>query len=316
MNNKSFHIQWHITEKCNLHCKHCYREPHRQELNFDTLKLLADRILQFVKRLGYDELTIALTGGEPFLKPEVYDLAEYISSSEVVKSISFITNGTIIPNERIKNIRKLSKIYISIEADVEEINDKIRGKGSFKKVIHNLPYFAKNYSTGIMTTLLNTNIDYLTNNLVKFLSTYFNYGISEIIFERFIPAGEAKKVKDEVVNVDKILKFYKVVAELAGVNFDTIKFYPALKVIHKTNFKFSSDYLDVRVAECVVGKDGFAVLCDGTIYPCRRFELPIGNILAEPQFDIGQLKKVKNLISQSQQVLNHYKCFALEFALT
>lgn len=96
MNNKLFHIQWHITERCNLKCTHCYREPYRKELGFDELISLANKIIKFANNSGRS-LIITLTGGEPFLKPEVYDLALYLDNIDAVKTINFITNGTIIP---------------------------------------------------------------------------------------------------------------------------------------------------------------------------------------------------------------------------
>jgi len=310
MNYELFHIQWHITEKCNLRCIHCYREPYRKELTLTELKLLADKIVSFVKQLNR-KLVLTITGGEPFLKPKVYDLADYVSGFDIVESINFITNGTIIPDEKLKQLAKLSKIYISLESDTAELNDKIRGKGSFEKVITNLPYFVKNYNTGLMTTLLNTNIDYLIEHLPTFVSTFFNYGVKEIIFERFIPAGEAKKVKHEQVFIDKILLFYKKIAQVYDINFDELKLYPAVKIVA------NNTEVEIYGAECVVGRHGCAILCDGTVYPCRRFDKEIFNMFNTTtpvlMYNHNNSELVKTLKPDNDSVKT-FTCYAMLYS--
>ncbi len=274
-----FHIQWHITEKCNLQCLHCYREPWRKEFGFDKLKLVADKIIFFVTTTLKCKLVITLTGGEPFLKPEVYKLAEYLDKFDVVETINFITNGTVIPRQQLKNVSKLGKIYISVESNDEELNDVIRGKGVFQKVITNLEWFSENYDIGIMTTLLNTNIGYLTENFLSFIKFFFIRGVKEIIFERFIPVGEARKVQHEVLTIDKILLFYSQIANVLNINFDELKLYPAIKLVNYQKDKFNINKIEVYGAECICGKDGFAILPDGTVYPCRRWDNEIYNFV-------------------------------------
>ncbi|MCS7227841.1 MAG: hypothetical protein NZ839_02620, partial [Endomicrobia bacterium] len=154
------------------------------------------------------------------------------------------------------------------------LNDKIRGKGSFMRVLRNLAYFTKNYKVGIMTTLLNSNIDYLTSNLEKFVNFFFSCNVKEIIFERFIPVGEAKMVMNELVPIQKILLFYKKISELFNVDYDILKLYPAVKL----EFEHTKSQINVFGAECVVGRYGCAILSDGTVYPCRRYSVELLNL--------------------------------------
>jgi len=299
---KEFYVQWHITEICNFDCFHCYKESYRKELSFDSLKIAAD-MLEKISEEKNCVFTISLTGGEPFLKPEVYDLAEYLDKKIFIKKLNFITNGSIIPEERLKNLSKLSTIYISLESIEPKINDKIRGDKSTNLVFENLEYFVKNLNVGVMTTLMNSNINDLIENLDKFVEKLFFLGVKEIIFERFIPVGKAKKLKNEVVEKEKIFDFYLRISKIFDVNFEMLKLYPAIKIVNR-----DGNAKEVFGAECIFGKDGFAILCDGTVYPCRRFDLSIGNLLDE-NFSLDILEDLRLKFHPKKDI---FCCYAMD----
>jgi MoaA/NifB/PqqE/SkfB family radical SAM enzyme len=305
---QSFHIQWHITEICNFDCLHCYKEPFRKELGIEQLKLVADRIIEFMDKNNL-ELTISITGGEPFLKPEVYDIAEYVDKFDCVKEINFITNGSIIPEEKkLKFLSKLNKIYISLESVEPKINDFIRGEGSFEIVFSNLKYFCKIYNVGIMTTLMGCNIENLTSNFETFLEELFSLGVKEIVFERFIPVGKAKSLKNFVVPQEKILKFYSKIAEVLELDYEELKNFPAVKIVNNENHM-------VYVADCICGNNGCAVLPDGSVYPCRRFTKEVGNLVFEKMQDFYPLDKKFFKHIDLSLFKENFSCYAMTKAL-
>ena len=61
----TFHIQWHITNFCNLRCRHCYQENFTPEkdISFGELKKIFRNVENFLKREN-KKLVIDLTGGE------------------------------------------------------------------------------------------------------------------------------------------------------------------------------------------------------------------------------------------------------------
>lgn len=311
---EEFHIQWHITEICNLRCVHCYREPWRKELNIDQLKLVANKIVKFVDKLGFNEIVLTITGGEPFLKPEFYELMDFLDKCQdfnSIRRINIITNGTIVPKEQLMQIKKLDKLYISLESLTPQVNDKIRGKGNFENVLNKLSFFVKNYNVGIMTTLMKDNIEELTNNLYLFIKKLFDLGVKEILFERFIPAGEAKMVKErEEISLEEIFIFYEKISEIFDLDIRDVKRYPAIKVVN-----LGDNNVGVYGAECVVGKYGFAVLCDGTVYPCRRFDKEIFNFLNEDKHNKKFIDFINSLYFQnSSKSTDYYYCFATEYS--
>lgn len=57
-----FTVQWHITDKCNLNCTHCYRDEKTEELSLENLKAIADTVLEGLRILDVAP-HFALSGG-------------------------------------------------------------------------------------------------------------------------------------------------------------------------------------------------------------------------------------------------------------
>jgi MoaA/NifB/PqqE/SkfB family radical SAM enzyme len=121
--SKPLRVQWRITKKCNLRCKHCYlgdKENLDEELDKEDLLKIADKII------NEKIFEVLITGGEPTLKEGFYELIEKLSSHCF---ITIFTNATWekIPEKLMKFIddKKNLKFFISIEGP-KDIHDKIR----------------------------------------------------------------------------------------------------------------------------------------------------------------------------------------------
>ena len=68
-------VAWETTRNCNLACVHCRASadmgPHEGELSTPEALRLLDQIAEVAKPI------IILTGGEPLLRPDIYDIARY-----------------------------------------------------------------------------------------------------------------------------------------------------------------------------------------------------------------------------------------------
>jgi MoaA/NifB/PqqE/SkfB family radical SAM enzyme len=232
---------------------------------------------------------------------------DYIITFKEIKKLNFISNGTVIPTKNFSNLKNFSKYYVSLESWIEKDNDKIRGDGVFKKVLKNIEILKNmGYKIGIMTTLLNSNINNLITNFNQLETFLKDNGVDEIIFERFIPVGKAKFLKTEVVDNFTILKFYKTISQYYELDFDEIKKYKAIKISFSNKDKFFS-IPQFYGAQCTSGKEGVAVLCDGTVYPCRRMGLPIGNLLKNNLADLIPCDKIFNQITNK----DIFNCYAM-----
>lgn len=141
MKKEEFYFQWHFMNSCNLRCAHCYQEGyHYQDLPLNKLLEIGSQITTALKKwnmLG----RISLTGGEPFLSPHILTLVNFLEKSDEIKQFDILTNGTCIKDEHVAALvqsKKLHQIQISLDGPIAEIHDRVRGKGTFQKVLETI----------------------------------------------------------------------------------------------------------------------------------------------------------------------------------
>ncbi len=68
-----FVLQWHITNRCNYSCLHCYNDLSVPELTLDQAFYILDSFYDFCNLMGVHG-QISFTGGNPFLYPYFFDV--------------------------------------------------------------------------------------------------------------------------------------------------------------------------------------------------------------------------------------------------
>lgn len=268
---------------------------------FSKLKLISDNLISSSK-LWNKGLKIALTGGEPLLKPELWALVDYLKSFNT--NLNLISNGTLV-SKYISDIKHsgLKEFYISLDGITKESNDSIRGKGSFKKAIEGIEALkSQSFSVVIMFTLLKRNLP----EAMELFGFAKELGIDGYIIERFFPLGQGKKYLKEVVSGKELNSLYQHIFKQVGeiyVPSEMVK-YRAIRV------EFDNK-IQLYGAECIAGRDGLAILPDGTALPCRRFNLTVGNLLEKPLTEIFEKSEVLRKIVDKKNfkgICNEKKC--------
>ncbi|NWG02573.1 MAG: radical SAM protein [Syntrophaceae bacterium] len=318
-----FHIQWHITNLCDLRCKHCYQDNFSKgnDLNQSDLKKISDHLLTTISE--WDQTAcIHLTGGEPLLKPELFPLLKELDQKSSVEELAVITNGLLLNQEvvnRFSSISKLKKIKVSLDGSTPEINDSIRSSGTFKNVIKNITSIKKEnpFEFIMMFTVMRRNY----NDLSNFIRLCEDLNVDGVIIERFIPLGRGKEIKNEVLSreewgemIGRLLDLFK--ADLENLSLPT---YQAFQI------HFNGEDPVLLGAPCVIGVDGICIMPEGTVFPCRRFPISIGSLLETPLKQIWEeseiletLRKKENLKGKcrSCEMKDCRGCRSLALALT
>lgn len=290
---KNFYLQWHILNRCNLRCIHCYQKDFssKEELSFEDLLKVYNKIIESMKILNC-RLNVALTGGEPFLYGKLFNLIEKIEKEDFVSNFYIITNGFFLPKfaKELKNFKKLRYIKISLDGFTEKENDRIRGKGSFKKAIEGIEELKdKKIKTSVMFTAMKSNKKEI-KNLIPFMRSY---GLEGIILERFIPLGKGLEIKNEILDLNDWKEIcIEIISQLGlEISLKELSPYKAFKI------EWKGEELDLLGSRCIIGKDGGAIMPSGDFYPCRRFPLSQGNLLFKNLKEIFEdsdlLKKMK-----------------------
>jgi len=280
---KSSFIQWHITERCNLRCKHCYQTSYAtQELPSEKL---IDIFYQYVKLLELWEIPgrIQLTGGEPFLRQDVmFQLLELCHNhNKIIPFYGIMSNGFFITEMSARKLKKLGIDFFQVSLEgMEKTNDAIRGRGSFKKIIQAVKILV---NEGIRTSISFTSNKTNWKDYPKLIELAKKLGADVIWSDRMIPVGSGNEIRNQMLQPLEVKKFYE---EIADISKEMVKSRSKTKVgIHRTLYFLATG--DMKSATCcAVGTRGLTIMPNGDVYPCRRMPIRIGNLNDQSLFEI------------------------------
>jgi len=284
---KDFYFQWHITDKCNLRCTHCYQENYTDilDMSLEELKVIAKKLFKTLSKWG-KKGDISITGGEPFIRKDLLSFLEYLDSSEQVSNLDILSNGTMLTDDmvkRLKLVRKLHRVQVSLDGASPKTHDEIRGRGTFEKAINGIRIL--NYhgiDTKIMFTLQRCNM----KDVPSLIDLSIREGVTGLTIERVVPTGSAESMKNSLLSPEEIRDIFQYISDRADVEYEKgtqlriLKYRPLWINIDPSRAKAESNTAPHKElgAVCSVGLDGLCILPDATVLPCRRLPIPIGNL--------------------------------------
>lgn len=290
-NETDFFVQWHLTERCNLSCKHCYQSGRMtDELSLREIKEVAGEISDMLREWSetYDMVfsrSLTITGGEPFLHEDIFEILEDLRRRGF--DVYLLSNGILINREKAKLLSwlGLKGVQVSIEGP-EKIHEAIRGKGSFEASLRGIEQLL---AAGIRVTLNVTLSDINADHFMEMLELSSAIGVQRVGFSRLVPAGRGEKLLDMMIKREKLEKLYRSIFSLNTGEFDLVTGDPvASQMLHNGGHMAGA----IPVGGCAAGVSGFTILPDGTITPCRRLPIPIGNIRKDELREIWATSKV------------------------
>lgn len=129
-------VIWNLIRRCNLTCQHCYSisadKDFPGELSTEEVFTVMDDLKAFRVPV------LILSGGEPLLRSDIYDIARRAKSMGFYVGLS--SNGTLITEANIQQIADIGFDYVGVSLDgIEETHDRFRRKqGAFKQSLHGI----------------------------------------------------------------------------------------------------------------------------------------------------------------------------------
>ncbi len=302
-----------ITDFCNIRCKHCFGDfGVGDQMSLEQINMILDQM----DELGVNELS--LTGGEPFIHPNIYDIIEVIAERGFV--LQTCTNGTIIDDALIDLLKKYGdkffRLSISIDG-IPEVHNQIRGTGNFEKTLRNIKKLQKHDVKFGFNTVLNTlNLDTFS----EFLNLMYNLGIQQGSFSPLRPSGRAKDNSLSLLNHPntkwrrKIRNDLEAFSKKTGNNQFILghSITPEGRMVHAENLLL--DELDLK--RCGAGSLIVTIRSNGDLLPCvflaDVFEKR--NIPSESMFE-KNFKDIWDYNEQFNMIRNldvHSKCQSCE----
>jgi MoaA/NifB/PqqE/SkfB family radical SAM enzyme len=186
-------VAWEITRNCNLSCVHCRASatmgPYSGELETQACLNLLDQI----RAVGTP--IIILTGGEPLLRPDIFEVARY--GTDLGLRMVMAPNGTLITAERAQKMADagIQRISISLDGATRETHDRFRGvDGAYDGALKGIAMAKKaGVEFQINTTITQSNLDQITQ--IQKLAVDLG-AVAHHIF-LLVPTGRGKYIVDQ-----------------------------------------------------------------------------------------------------------------------
>ncbi len=275
-----FHIQWHVTDRCNWHCKHCYQteEYLKNELDLDGLLGIFDKYLEFLKTLGIRG-DIAVSGGEPFIRKDFFQLLEKFYEHGI--RFEILTNGSYITRDVARRLKELDVdgVQVSMEG-MKATNDEIRGKGSFEKIIK----AARNLVEEDVVTAISFTVH--RKNYKEFpqvVELGRKIGVHRIWSDRLVPWGHGKQLQESMLEPFELKEYFETVWSVSRkLRREGSKTHvPAQRGM----YWFASGREDTSFI-CPMAERALIIMPNGDALSCRRAPILVGNLTRQRFFEI------------------------------
>jgi len=305
-----FLVVWDFTKQCNLHCKHCYQSSGSEKLPDELNTEEAKKVIDDFSDAGV--VAIAFSGGEPLLRNDFFEIAQYARDKDFYVSIA--TNATLITKEIAQRLEKTVH-YVEISLDgFEKTHDDFRGiPGVWKKTVKGIRNCVEvGLDTCVATTVTKWNLKEIPK-LLDFVEN--DLKANRMIFFNFVPTRRGKDIVNQDIEPKErweLLKFLYSKLIDKNCKLDVFSTAPQYSVIsaeyasgpaiatHFTN-KAAMDALQGRtktltefIGGCGCARLYAALEPNGDVYPCVFLPIKVGNIREDKIKDIWQKSEILN----------------------
>lgn len=295
-------ISIEILQRCPNRCIYCSSHSNPQATHIIPFEIIKN-VIDDAKSLGCK--TVCLSGGEPFLHPQILDIISYIAKQQLICYV--YTSGiymkdevySSLPNEYIEAIRGMvDKVIFNVEADSSALYDQIMGTdvGGFdmmKKSINDC------VSSGLVVETHVVPMQVNFKHLKSIFEMCYQLGVSKVSILRLVLQGRA------LVN----LSLVKLTGEDSR---EVTKLIKALKKAYKGKVRIGLPYSDSNCRiYCKAASDKINVRYDGNVYPCEVFKDDLlnaklgcepDNVWKDSFYDLYQNSPYLNVVRKSIEV--------------
>ena len=185
-------LTWELTYACNLSCVHCLSSSGRRdprELSTAECRAVIDEL----ERMQVFYVNIG--GGEPTVRPDFWDLVDYATAHHV--GVKFSTNGVKIDPAAARRLAAgdYVDVQISLDGATAEVNDAVRGPGSYATALRAMRHLAEAGFRGFKISVVVTRQN--VSQLDDFKAIADRFG-AQLRLTRLRPSGRGADVWDEL----------------------------------------------------------------------------------------------------------------------
>ena len=263
-------VAWELTRNCNLACVHCRASaangPHEGELSTGECRKVIDDIA------GFSTPTVILTGGEPLMRPDLFDIIEYGEKKGLRMVIAI--NGTLLDEATAAKLKAsgIRRVSLSIDGKDRQSHDCFRGvEGSFDSVVN----AANILQTTGLPFQINTTVTALNVNEVDDIYSLAR-GLGAVAWHVFllVPVGRGKDLKGKELSAGD---YEDVLHHLRGI--ETNKELEIKVTCAPHYYRIVTEDGGIpQSAGCLAGKSFMFISHRGHAQPCGYLEINCGDV--------------------------------------
>ncbi len=309
-------VAWETTRNCNLACMHCRASATRGPFNGELDTQASFRLLDQISQVG--KPIIILTGGEPLLRTDIFDIAKY--GTDKGFNMVMAPNGTLITENIAEQMADagIRRISISLDGATQKSHDRFRGvDGAFEGALRGIR-LAKNAGIEfqINTTITKTNL----HEIPKIQDLAVTLGaVAHHIF-LLVPTGRGKYILDQEITAEEYERtlnwFYdqrkKTPLQLKATC--APHYYRILRQRAKKaggSVTFKTHGMDAVTRGCLGGAGFCFISHRGIVQPCGFLDVNCGDITRESFADIWKQSDIFLSLRNSNRLKG--KCGKCEF---
>jgi len=308
-----FLLQWHLTERCNLRCKHCYQNLDYlgKEISEREKKDIIKRFIKFCKKLNRVP-RLAFTGGEPLLVIDELDrLIEYGKEICPELQVVIMTNGTLV-DEYLSFFERWQPLYVQVSLDGAdaETHEGIRGRGTFARTLGAIRALTE---LGIPVAVMSVFHKDNERTLLDLVDLCHSLKVSRLGVTALVPEGAGAKMSDKLLSPEEVHQlFLKLVQKQSELEKKGSSLIIDMRRPLWVLVKDEAEKLNVSAevgGSCAAGFSCLALLPNGDVMPCRRMNVVIGNLVKQNFFEIWYGSNLLNDLREKSAV----ECSSCEF---
>lgn len=266
-------VHLEVTTECNLDCLHCYAGANRDTGNSLTICEM-DQLFSELATMG--SFRLGLTGGEPLLNPELFDIIDCAHHHGLHPCLT--TNGLFITEEIAKKFgqRDLLWLNVSLEGAHSQSNDRIRGSGTFEQVLNNIKILRKHSKFALSFTITSQSGE----GVEECAKLARKLGAAAAVFRPLYPVGNAGESLDLMPTYSQYSQAIQKLEKCADIIQTIDPFGPLLRQGSRANIGLNQS--------CGAGTTVASISVQGDVNPCSFLgtEFNSGNIRERPFSEI------------------------------
>ena len=189
-------VAWETTQKCNLHCVHCRCSSNLESSTGDFTTAEGKKLLDDIA--AFSKPVVVLSGGEPLLRPDIFELAEYGTSLGL--RMCMATNGSLVTDEICQKMKAadIKMVSLSLDGSTAEVHDNFRqSPGSFAGVVRAAEAFQRNGQKFLI------NSSFTKRNQTDIAATFKTAkGLGATAWYMFmiVPTGRGEDIMSELIS--------------------------------------------------------------------------------------------------------------------